>query len=192
MRRERGSTGWRVEALVCVAIAACWSGKADTTTPPPSLEASAPDLTGPYWCSIDDAGYEYPRYPCVIKRVGDKLVLAKLGGSQRIRGHIALDQRDGFTFIGELYCPWGDCTEQMRGRFRSHGKGGFKGTLHGPLDHSDDDAGMIVQLIPAPANAFGGSAYGGDGYGDPFGYGGAGYGGAGYGYYRIDRRGRRR
>ena len=174
-------------------IAACWSGKGDSTTPPPSLEAAPRDLTGPYWCSIDDAGHEYPRYPCMIKKVGDKLMLAKLGGSQRIRGHIMLDKRDdGFTFVGELYCPWGDCTEQMRGRFRATGKGGFKGTLNGPLDHDVDEGGMVVQLIPAPANAFGGQGYGGDGYGDPFGYGGAGYGGAGYGYYRIDRRGRRR
>lgn len=177
-----------------LAFAACWSGKTETTTTPgPTLEAGQRDLTGPYWCSIDDAGYEYPRYPCVIKKVGDKLMLAKLGGSQRIRGHITLDKHDGFVFSGELYCPWGDCTEALRGRFRPSGKGGFKGTLNGPLDHSDEvGGGMIVQLIPAPANAFGGSAYGGDGYGDPFGYGGSTYGGAGYGYYRIDKRGRRR
>ena len=174
-------------------VAACWSGKGDTTTTPgPSLDVGQRDLTGPYWCSIDDAGYEYPRYPCVIKRVGNKLMLAKLGGSQRIRGNIMLDKHDGFSFVGELYCPWGDCTEEMRGRFRPSGKGGFKGTLNGPLDHGGEEGGMVVQLIPAPSNAFGGSAYGGDGYGDPFGYGGAAYGGAGYGYYRIDRRGRRR
>jgi hypothetical protein len=176
------------------ALAACWRGKGEQkTTPGPSLEAAGTrDLTGPYWCSIDDAGYEYPRYPCRIKKVGDKLVLAKLGGSQRIRGNITPDKRDGFLFVGELYCPWGDCTEEMRGRFRPSGKGGFKAMLHGPLDHEGVEGGMIVQLIPAPANAFGGSGYGGDGYGDPFGYGGAAYGGAGYGYYRIDRRGRRR
>ncbi len=173
-------------------VVACWSGKTtETTTPGPSLEAGTRDVTGPYWCSIDDAGYEYPRYPCVIKKVGNKLMLAKLGGSQRIRGVITLDKGEGFTFVGELYCPWGDCTEEMRGRFRPLGKGGYKATLNGPLDHHDE-AGMIVQLVPAPANAFGGSGYGGDGYGDPFGYGGAAYGGAGYGYYRIDRRGRRR
>lgn len=185
----------RFGALACLALFACWSGKADPSAPSPALEATARDVSGPYWCSIDDAGYEYPRYPCVIKKVGDKLVLAKLGGSQRIRGHITLDQRDGFAFAGELYCPWGDCTEEMRGRFRPTGKGGFKGTLNGPLDHRESDGSMIVTLIPAPANAFGGSAYGGDGYGDPFSFGGASYGGATYGspgYYRLDRRGRRR
>ncbi|HLL22203.1 MAG TPA: hypothetical protein VK427_08725 [Kofleriaceae bacterium] len=158
-------------------MAACWSGQGDsTTTPQPTLEAARRDVTGPYWCSIDDAGYEYPRYPCLIKTVGNKLVLAKLGGTQRIRGHIVLDKQDGFTFVGELYCPWGDCTEQLRGRFRPTSRGGFKGTLRGPLDHGgggdegSTGGGMIVQLIPAPANAFGGNGYGGDGYGDPFGY----------------------
>jgi len=174
-------------------VVACWSGKGEqAATTGPTLEAAPRDLTGPYWCSIDDAGFEYPRYPCVIKKVGEKLVLAKLGGSQRIRGHIMLDKHDGFVFVGELYCPWGDCTEEIRGRFRPSGRGGFKGTLNGPLDDSGEEGGMLVQLVPAPANAFGGSGYGGDGYGDPFGYGGAAYGGAGYGYYRIDRRGRRR
>jgi len=188
----------RFGGLACVALFSCWSGNgtAVTTAATPSLEPGTRDISGPYWCAIDDAGYEYPRYPCVIRRVGDKLMLAKLGGSQRIRGHIELDARDGFTFVGELYCPWGDCTEEMRGRFRPMGKGGFKGTLHntldGPLDHEAPDASMLVTMFPAPANAFGGSSYGGDGYGDPFGYGGAAYGGGGYGYYRIDKRGRRR
>lgn len=184
----------RFGGLACIALMACWSGKAEPQTAAEalSLEPSARDLSGPYWCSIDDAGYEYPRFPCVIKKVGGKLMLAKLGGSQRIRGVITLDDREGFEFKGELYCPWGDCTEQMRGRFTPAGRGGYKGTLNGPLDHVDDDTSMIVHLVPAPANAFGGSAYGGDSYGDPFGYGGASYGGAGYGYYRIDRRGRRR
>lgn len=176
-------------------VMACWSGKTEGTMPTgPALEASARDVTGPYWCSIDDAGFEYQRYACVIKKVGDKLMLAKLGGSQRVRGVVTIDKNnEGFVFSGELYCPWGDCTEEVRGKFRPTGKGGFKGTLNGPLDrHQQVRGGMILQLVPAPANAFGGSAYGGDGYGDPFGYGGAAYGGAGYGQYRIDRRGRRR
>ena len=175
-------------------VTACWSGGATTPTPQqPTLQAGARDVTGPYWCSIDDAGYEYPRYACVIKKVGDKLMLAKLGGSQRFRGVVKVEhQGDGFSFTGELYCPWGDCTEQMRGRFRPTGKGGFKGTLSAfdGNESSPMEGGMIVQLVPAPADAFGGNGYGGDGYGDPF--GGGTYGGAGYGNYRIDRRGRRR
>jgi hypothetical protein len=175
--------------LAAVALVACWSGKSGEGTTTPSLEPAPRDVTGPYWCSIDDSGYEYPRYPCVIKQVDDKLVLAKLGGSQRIRGTITPDQHDGFTFVGELYCPWGDCTESMRGRFRPAGKGGFKGTLDAAIGPGAGET-MTVHMIPAPANAFGGAGYGGDGYGDPFGYGGAPYGGADG--YRIDRRGRRR
>jgi hypothetical protein len=175
--------GWRFGALGWGVLVACWTGK--DPTPPPSLEAAPRDVTGPYWCAIDDAGYEYARYPCLIKQVRGRLMLAKLGGQQRIRGRITLDA-DGFEFVGELYCPWGDCTEPMRGRFHAIGRGGFKGTLNGPLDHRAA-AGMVVQLIPAPANAFGGSAYGGDGYGDPFGYGGNGYGGDGYGGARRRR-----
>jgi hypothetical protein len=165
---------------------ACWSGKSETTTSgtAPVIEAAPRELTGAYWCTIEDSGYEYPRYPCVIKKVGSHLMLAKLAGSQRIRGNITPDKSEGFEFEGELYCPWGDCTEAMHGRFRPSGKGGFKGKLEGPAEQE-----MTVQLAPAAANAFGGGGYGGDGYGDPFGYGGATYGGTNY---RIDRRGRRR
>ena len=172
----------RFGALAWIAVVACWSSKPQPSGPiAANLDPGPRDITGPYWCSIDDAGYEYPRYACVIKKVDGRLMLAKLAGSQRIRGFIELDARDGFTFTGELYCPWGDCTEPLRGRFRSSGKGGYKGTLNGPLDHRELEHSMIVHLIPAPANAFGGSAYGGDGYGDPFGYGGEDYGGATYG-----------
>lgn len=170
----------RFGGVAVVGLAACWSGSAAPPATTPSLEPSARDVSGPYWCAIDDAGYEYPRYPCVIKRVGDTLMLAKLAGSQRIRGRIKLDNHEGFTFVGELYCPWGDCTEELRGRFRPAERGGFKGTLRGLLGDGTAEPSMIVTLLPAPANAFGGSGYGGDGYGDPFGYGGAAYGGAGY------------
>ncbi|MGN6108685.1 MAG: hypothetical protein ACTHU0_26500 [Kofleriaceae bacterium] len=158
---------------MCVALVACWSGSSDQRTTPTSseLEPRARDLTGPYWCSIDQDGYDYPRYPCVIRKVGAKLVLAKLGGSQRLRGFVVASG-DRFEFTGELYCPWGDCTEGMHGWFEPTGRGGFKGTLSGPLTSQRPGDAMVVHLRPAPANAFGGSSYGGDGYGDPFGYGG--------------------
>ncbi len=152
-----------------------------------SLDPGSRDVTGAYWCSIDEDGYDYPRYPCAIKKVGDKLVLAKLGGSQRFRGHIKLDDKDGFSFIGEVYCPDGDCNEELHGRFKPMGRGGFKGSFR--------EETMVVHLVPAPADAFGGSEYAGDSYGgDPFAYGGQVYGGFGYGAHkpRIDMRGRRR
>jgi len=191
--------------IACTLVMACWqggkgSGSGSLTN---ELEPSARDLTGSYWCSIDSGG-EYPRYPCVIKKVGEGLVLAKLGGSERIRGQIKLDANAGFTFVGELYCPWGDCTETLHGRFKPAGKGGFRGTFR--------EDSMVIHLVPAPANAWGGDEYGGDEYGgDLFGgvsyggiyggmaggvFGGGSYGGLGYGgtvhTNRIDSRGRRR
>lgn len=186
----------RFGPALSLAFVACWSGRTEPEQPQVvsnQLEPAAPDITGPYWCSIDQDGYDYPRYPCVIRKVGDKLMLAKLGGSQRVRGEIRIDG-PGFTFTGELFCPWGDCTEPMRGKFRPSGRGGFKGELMNPMvkrapaQHADDEGEdyadiMTLTLAPAPRDAFGGAAYGGDGYGDPF--GGRGYGGRGYGQYRM-------
>jgi hypothetical protein len=176
----------RFGPFACALVVACWQGGAGDrgTLTNANLAPTARDLTGGYWCSIDSGG-QYPKYPCVIKKVGDGLVLAKLGGSQRIRGTIKLDGNDGFTFVGELYCPWGDCTESLHGKFRPAGKGGFRGTFR-------EDA-MIVHLTPAPTSAFGGASYGGDEYGMMF--GGTEYGGFGYAstpVNRIDSRGRRR
>jgi len=183
----------RFGGLSLLALMACWTAPAG---PPPqapsaSFDQITRDISGPYWCSIAEDGYDYPRYACVIKEVGEKLILAKLGGSQRLRGHIVLDDKDGFAFAGEMYCPLGDCQRPLHGRFKPLGRGGFKGIFR-------EDA-IVLQLTPAPKNAFGGDAYGGDGYGDPFAidasYGGGAYGGASYAIrrnYRIDSRGRRR
>jgi hypothetical protein len=148
-------------AVGALAIVACWSGRA---APPASEAPEARDVSGSYWCSIDQRGVDYPRYPCLIKRVHGRLMLAKLGGAERIRGAVALDGRPGFAFTGELYCAWGDCTAELRGRFEPAGRG-WIGTLRGPLGR---DQPIVVHLVPAPANAFAGQGYGGDGYGDPF------------------------
>ncbi len=175
----------RFGGLFSLALVACWTATPPTpTTPSAPLESQTHDITGSYWCSIDEDGYEYPRYACMIKKTDDGLVLAKLAGSQRIRGQITLDSRDGFAFVGEMYCPDGDCQQELHGSFKPVGRGGFKGKFR--------EETLIVHLTPAPANAFGGSAYGGDAYGDPFdldGMGGATYGNRNY---RIDSRGRRR
>ena len=171
-----------------MAYMACWTGGSRSSTPiATELEGGARDVTGSYWCSIDEDGEDDQRYPCVIKKVGDKLMFAKLAGQERIRGHITLDDKEGFSFVGERYCPWGDCNQELHGKFKPVGRGGFKGMFR--------EEAIVVHLVPAPANAFGGSEYGGDEYGDPFGYdgssGGIGYGG-GYRRHRIDIRGRRR
>jgi hypothetical protein len=153
-------------------LAACWSNKAGDGggTIQNHHEALAQrDLAGAYWCAIEDGGYKYPPFPCAIRKIDQRLVLAKLGGSQRFEGEVrAVGQ--GFSFDGQFYCPWGDCTQELHGAFRPAANGALVGTFR--------DARFIVRMHAAPESAFGGSTYGGDGYG---GFGGAAYGGAGYG-----------
>lgn len=183
MRRPAVS---RFGAIACLAYVACWSGNTGPMTTP-KLEPGVRDVTGSYWCSLDEESYDNPRFACAIKKVDGKLVLAQLRGTERLRGHITLDDKDGFTFVGELWCPEGGCGEAMHGSFKPVGRGGFKGTFR--------EEAILVHLVPAPANAFAGSEYGSDEYGDPFSFGGAGYGGYSYGGNRrprIDIRGRRR
>jgi hypothetical protein len=177
----------RFGGLGFLALVACW-----TTNPPPastpvaSQDEKAGDITGSYWCSIVEDDYEYPRYACLIKKVENRLVLAKLGGTQRIRGRIKPDGNDGFSFVGEMYCPDDECQQALHGTFRPTGRGGFKGKFR--------EETLVINLTPAPANAFGGADYGGE-YGDPFDLettiGGSIYGG-GAPHYDIDSRGRRR
>ena len=152
---------WRFGALAIAA--ACSSARPASSTIDNRATGS---LVGMYWCAIEDRGFSYPQFACAIRQIDGRLMLAKLRGSQRFRGEIQPD-REGFSFAGELYCPYGDCTQPLHGEFvrRDHG-------LHGTFT----DAKLTVRLIPAPENAFGGATYGGDGYGDPYGaqtYGGA-------------------
>jgi hypothetical protein len=144
---------------IAIAALACRSGK-----PPATIGNSARgdgDLTAAYYCSIHDGGFTYPTFPCAVRKIEGRWMLAKLAGSQRFRGQLT-PQHDGFAFAGELYCPWGDCTQPLHGVFTSLGDGRLRGTFR--------DARMIVLLAPAPDAAFGGASYGGDGYGG-FGYG---------------------
>ena len=179
----------RFGGLVCVASMACWTGGPSATPPMLAvLENTVPDVTGSYWCSMtDDIDADRELHPCVIKRVGNQLVLAKLAGEQRLRGNITLEATGGFTFVGEMYCPDDDCNQQLHGRFKPVGRGGFKGNFR-------EEASMLIWLQPAPANAFAGNSYGGAQYGDPFAYDASRYGGRGYGNLRgrLDIHGRRR
>jgi hypothetical protein len=154
---------------VCVALAACGSKRSPETTSPIENRAVATtsELAGAYWCRIADSGFTYERFPCAIRKVDDCLVLAKLGGSQRFEGAVT-PTRDGFTFSGRFYCPWGDCTQSLHGAFLAQAGGALRGTF--------SDAKLTVELTHAPDSAFGGASYGGDGYGG-FGCGGAEYGG---------------
>ena len=162
-RANRDTLGpMRRAAWVLVGVMACSGGK-PAVAPQPELGAAAHDPSGAYWCTIDAEKFENNRFACVIKRVGERIVLGKLGGSERLRG-VVTPTADGFSFTGEVYCRWIKCTRPLRGTFAPAGRGEYRGTF-------PDDA-MIVRLMPAPDGAFGGAGYGGDGYGDPFGYGG--------------------
>jgi hypothetical protein len=146
-----------------VALAACGGrGGAQTTGPLENHGGIARSVAGAYVCSIEDSGYRYPPFHCVIKRTGDRLDLVKLDGSQRFEGEVR-EGPDGLKFAGRFYCPFGDCTQELHGVFAPSGAGGWKGTF--------SDAKFVVWMAPAEA----GGAYGGQGYG------GSGYGGAIYG-----------
>jgi hypothetical protein len=147
--------------LIAAALAsACSRSTSERTRPPaPNLEPSAHDPSGAYWCTIDDETFDGRRYACEIRRIHGTLMLGKLSGEVRIRGSVSA-RDEGFAFDGEVYCTWTDCTRQLRGVFEPAGQGAYLGTF-------PDDA-MIVRLVPAPANAFGGAGYGGSAYGDPF------------------------
>jgi hypothetical protein len=159
----------RFGAIALVAMS-CWGGRAQDSTLDNRARGDR-DFTAVYYCSIQESGYKYPRFPCAVRKVEGRWMLAKLAGSQRFRGVIE-PRGDGFSFTGELYCPWGDCTQPLHGVFNAVGNGRLRGTFQ--------DAAMVVLLEPAPDSAFGGATYGGDGYGG-FGYGGFGYGGATHG-----------
>ncbi len=162
---------WRFGALGLV-LAACGGKTAATAVGNRALGQR--DLSGAYWCAIEDAGYAYPRFPCVIRKVDRGYVLVKLAGSQRFRGDVQ-PVPGGFEFRGELYCPYGDCTQPLHGRFVQQG-----GELRGQFA----DARLIVHMVPASDAAFGGISYGGNTYGDP--YVGRGYGGATYGFVPME------
>jgi len=156
----------RFGAIAVIAIA-CRSGRSQDTIG--NRGGRGGDIGAAYYCSIQDGEFKYPRFPCVIRKVDGRWMLAKLGGSQRFRGQIT-PSRDGFLFDGEFYCPWGDCSHPMHGEFRALGDGRLRGTFTGARMIA-----TVVLLEPAPDAAFGGASYGGDGYGG-FGYGGDSYG----------------
>jgi len=146
-----------VRRLAVVVFGACWTG---SPAPQPianqTAVAPASPLAGEYWCAITDGDYTYPRFPCAIRDDHGKLVLAKLAGSVRFEGEIH-PARAGFSFHGRMFCPWGDCTQDLNGSFAPR-EGHYVGRFR------DDQ--MTVELERAPAGAFGGADYGGASYGD--------------------------
>ncbi len=160
-----------------VALAACWTDRAPVRAPQLGNHETGrrPALAGSYWCTITEEDYEYPRFACAISEQRGHLVLAKLGGSVRFEGEI-VPEHGGFRFSGQMYCPWGDCSQPLHGVFAPTGVA-FHGTF------SDDR--MTVELVRAP------DGLGGDGYGGQA-YGGSPYGGATYGNLGASGRRNRR
>jgi len=129
---------------------------------------------GAYTCRIQESGYDYPPFRCVVTLDGGRYTLEKVEGSVRFRGVVA-ETPAGFRFEGEVFCPWGDCTEPVSGEFQQNGTtyvANFAARRSGPA----------MTVILEPASGYGGDSYGGYGYGGDD-YGGYGYGGYGYGGY---------
>lgn len=120
---------------------------------------------GDYSCSIQDGGYQYPPFRCLVySGENGGQVLEKMGGSQRFRGAVS-DDGDGFRFDGTFFCPMGDCTENVSGSFARAGDGMYRGTLEFA---SGRQSPVTVSLQLAPGGfGYGGGSYGGVGYAAP-------------------------
>jgi hypothetical protein len=157
--------------LATFAAAALACGHAAERKEPLSNRAPAASGTltvGEYACRLDEGGYHYPPFRCVVSRRGSRTWLEKVGGSVRLRGWLT-PHGDGFGFDGELFCPWGDCTEHVTAELASDGHGDWRATM------STAQAGPMTMTLAYAQGGFGGAGYGGDGYG------GGAYGGYGYG-----------
>src|SRR3954471_3447447 len=110
-----------------VLIAGC-SGKGGTTPQalPQSLEPSAHDPTGNYWCAIDDD--TRLDFHCRIERAQTGLRLSKVTGNERLRGELVVNG-DDLEFSGERYCVAEDCTQKLTGTFKPLGGGQYRGTF---------------------------------------------------------------
>jgi len=148
----------RPAVVVFGMLVACWTGQEPQSAQAPIANQSAapPGLTGEYWCTITEGDYKYPRFPCAIRDDRGHLVLAKLAGSVRFEGEIR-PAREGFSFHGRMFCPWGDCEQGLNGTFAPE-RGHYVVTFR------DDQ--MVVELERAAAGAFGGDSYGGATYGN--------------------------
>lgn len=145
--------------FVVLGITACWSSHDGPriTPQPSSLEASAHDPTGHYWCSIDDDVHQ--EHHCEIARQDGVLHLTKLDGSDRIRGELTL-AGDELVFSGERFCMGTECKAKLHGRFKPAGHGVYRGTF--------EEEPLVVKLAPMPAEEVGKGKDDGEG-GDTYG-----------------------
>jgi len=104
---------------------------------------------GALWtCTIDD----YPAQPCKLSKTLDGWHLAKLLGSQRFKGSLEATSSQSLRFVGEYFCPWGDCTMPMNGTFEADGDS-YVGSF--------GDGAISLRYDAALAAEWGGAGYGG-------------------------------
>ena len=166
-------------AVICV-IAACGHPSERASLSNHAPVASGGIAPGSSACRLDEGGYDYPAFRCVISAKGNGAWLEKVEGSVRFRGAITRrpDGADGFAFDGELFCPWGDCTERVSTVFVPDGAGGYRGAMKSAQSGTIVVTMSYVDQSSRPSyggGAYGGGAYGGYGYGagdlapdDPF------------------------
>src|SRR5689334_6984958 len=107
--------------MVVAVAAACGPKGLSTVASRPSGNTGDPMAQsglspGDYVCTINESGYEYPPFRCVIANANGRMTLEKVEGSVRFRGVVAPGP-EGFQFDGEVYCPFGDCTEPVHAVF---------------------------------------------------------------------------
>lgn len=123
---NRGSLAASVVGISsAVLVAVACGGKAPPPAPPLTNETVEPGTggstaaeagvpagvtDGALWtCQIGD----YDPQPCKFHREGNEWHLSKLLGSQRFDGVTTFDGDSSIHFVGQFFCPWGDCTEAM-------------------------------------------------------------------------------
>lgn len=128
---------------------------ANTTAHDAPPDAATGLRDGALWtCQIDD----YDPQPCKLSRDGSGWRLAKLLGSQRFRGAMVF-REDGARFLGEYFCPWGQCTEAIDVDFTRADDGAYVGQARSDGDIQPPT--IRVEYVPANAAEFGGAGYGG-------------------------------
>lgn len=160
-RRSLVASMFGVGSAVVVAVAC--GGK--STTPPQdpltnntvepgtALEPADPNVPpgvrdGALWtCQIGD----YDPQPCKFHRDGNEWRLTKLLGSQRFEGVVHFSGEASFHFVGQYFCPWGDCTEAMDLTF-ARGDRGYAADFGGDT--------ITAQWSAELASEWGGAGYG--------------------------------
>lgn len=140
-----------------VVVAAACGGKPAPSAPIANTGSSQPlvaagddgMIDGALWtCQISD----YDPQPCKLAQTPDGWTLTKLLGSQRFRGAIDFDGGDRARFVGEFFCPWGDCTQAMEVDFVREG---------GAYTTAFSNDTVSVRYDAALASEWGGAGYGG-------------------------------